>query len=220
MENMVQLESGEKLQVARTIDTPVLTNLGPIYILSDNDHEQLPEPVEMTYGNSSYHAWNPAVGEDKAKEITEKLYSEGLEIWEFSSIDYQIQRFSQAFAAVLFVGLFIGIVFFVSAGSFLYFRLYSDLDDDKQKFKSIAKMGLTSKELSKVLNRQISILFFAPIAVALVHGAVALTALQNLFSYNLVAESVTVLAVFFLIQLVYFFIVRFFYSKQIKEEIF
>jgi putative ABC transport system permease protein len=30
----------------------------------------------------------------------------------------------------------IGIVFFVSAGSFLYFRLYMDLDEDKQKFKS------------------------------------------------------------------------------------
>lgn len=219
MRNIVQLESGEELQVARTIDTPVLTNLGPLYILSDNDHEQLPDPVEQTY-IYSYHAWNPTVGEDKAKEITENLYSEGLEVWEFSSIDYQIQRFSQAFAAVLFVGLFIGIVFFVSAGSFLYFRLYSDLDDDKQKFKSIAKMGLTPKELSKVLNRQISILFFAPIAVALVHGAVALTALQNLFSYNLVKESVTVLAVFFLIQLGYFFIVRFFYSKQIKAEIY
>src|SRR5690625_5893183 len=63
----------------------------------------------------------------------------------------------------MFVGLFIGIVFFVSAGSFLYFRLYMDLDDDKQKFSSIAKMGLTDRELGKVIHQQTAILFFAPI---------------------------------------------------------
>ncbi|OLO17826.1 ABC transporter permease, partial [Bacillus licheniformis] len=120
---------------------------------------------------------------------------------------------------ILFVGLFIGIVFFVSAGSFLYFRLYTDLDDDKQKFKSIAKMGLTDRELHKVLNRQIGILFFAPIAVALVHGAVALTALSHAFQYNLFKESAMVLGVFFAIQVIYYFIVRFYYTKQIKAAI-
>ncbi|AWI12927.1 hypothetical protein CQJ30_12645 [Caldibacillus thermoamylovorans] len=57
------------------------------------------------------------------------------------------------YGPILFVGLFIGVVFFVSAGSFLYFRLYMDLDEDKQKFSSIAKMGLTVKELKKVLTR-------------------------------------------------------------------
>ncbi|MDQ0891808.1 hypothetical protein QFZ81_006896 [Paenibacillus sp. V4I9] len=35
---------------------------------------------------------------------------------------------------------------------------------------------MTETELKKVLNRQTAILFFAPIVVALVHGAVALTA--------------------------------------------
>ncbi|MEC1368903.1 ABC transporter permease, partial [Bacillus licheniformis] len=97
--------------------------------------------------------------------------------------------------------------------------LYTDLDDDKQKFKSIAKMGLTDRELHKVLNRQIGILFFAPIAVALVHGAVALTALSHAFQYNLFKESAMVLGVFFAIQVIYYFIVRFYYTKQIKAAI-
>lgn len=108
---------------------------------------------------------------------------------------------------------------FVSAGSFLYFRLYMDLDEDKQKFSSIAKMGLTVKELKKVLTRQTAILFFAPIIVALIHGAVALTALSNLFEFNIFKESVMVLGVFLIIQIIYFFIVRFFYTKQIQAVI-
>lgn len=80
-------------------------------------------------------------------------------------------------------------------------------------------MGLTVKELKKVLNRQTAILFFAPILVALIHGAVALTALAHMFYYNLFKESVIVLSVFLLIQVIYFFIVRYFYTKQIKAAI-
>ncbi len=94
-----------------------------------------------------------------------------------------------------------------------------DLDEDKQKFSSIAKMGLTVKELKKVLTRQTAILFFDPIIVALIHGAVALTALSNLFEFNIFKESVMVLGVFLIIQIIYFFIVRFFYTKQIQAVI-
>lgn len=114
-------------------------------------------------------------------------------------------------------GEFVGIM--GPSGSFLYFRLYMDLDEDKQKFSSIAKMGLTVKELKKVLTRQTAILFFAPIVVALIHGAVALTPLSNLFELNIFKESVMVLGVFLIIQIIYFFIVRFFYTKQIQAVI-
>jgi putative ABC transport system permease protein len=133
-----------------------------------------------------------------------------------SNDTYQINK---AYGPIMFVGQFIGIVFFVSAGSFLYFRLYMDLDEDKQKFKAIAKMGLSEKELKKVLNRQTAILFFAPIIVALIHGAVALTALSHMFFYNLFTESAIVLSIFLAIQVIYFFIVRFFYTKQIKAAV-
>ncbi|MYL60447.1 ABC transporter permease, partial [Virgibacillus halodenitrificans] len=130
-----------------------------------------------------------------------------------------IYTINKSYGPILFIGLFIGIVFFVSAGSFLYFRLYSDLDEDKVKFKSIAKLGLTEKELGKVINRQTGLLFFAPIIVALLHGAVALTALSHLFDYNLVKESSMVLGGFLLIQIVYFILVRFLYIKQIKSAL-
>lgn len=120
----------------------------------------------------------------------------------------------------MFVGLFIGIVFFVSAGSFLYFRLYTDLDDDKEKFTAINKIGLTIKEMKKVISKQMMILFFTPIIVAIIHGAVALTALSHMFDYNLLYESTLVLSAFFIIQVAYFVIVRHFYIKQIKSAIY
>lgn len=153
------------------------------------------------------------------EDLLEKLWDDQMYVDENTlnvNITHEIMKF---YGPILFVGLFIGVVFFVSAGSFLYFRLYMDLDEDKQKFSSIAKMGLTVKELKKVLTRQTAILFFAPIIVALIHGAVALTALSNLFEFNIFKESVMVLGVFLIIQIIYFFIVRFFYTKQIQAVI-
>lgn len=210
----IKLNSGIKLTPNEVIYSRALPATDSYYLVSDHDSEELPSPVDQF----SFHAWQATDGEQGVLKAAEKLY-EVLRVYEIASGEYEIFQINRAYGSILFVGLFIGLVFFISAGSFLYFRLYMDLDEDKQKFKAIAKMGLTDKELKKVLNRQTAILFFAPIMVALIHGAVVLTALSHMFYYNLVAESVTVLSVFFIIQAIYFFIVRFFYTKQIKAEI-
>jgi putative ABC transport system permease protein len=210
----IKLNKGSTLKPKEVIYSNALPASGSYYVVSDEDYKQLPEPKDQ----QSYYAWQATAGKEKIMAASEKLYKK-LERYEITSVDYEIYEIMKGYGPILFVGLFIGIVFFVSAGSFLYFRLYMDLDEDKQKFKSISKMGLTDKELKRVLNRQTMILFFAPIIVALIHGAVALTALSNLFYFNLFKESVIVLSVFLAIQIVYFFIVRFFYTKQIKASI-
>lgn len=210
----IPLTSGSPLKPIEVIHSKALPASSSYFIVSDEDFKKLPEPEDQ----QSYYAWDIIDGKERLMSASEKLYKK-LPRYEITSVDYEIYEIMKVYGPILFVGLFIGIVFFVSAGSFLYFRLYMDLDEDKQKFKSIAKMGLTNKELKKVLNRQTMILFFAPILVALIHGAVALTALSNLFYFNLFKESVMVLSVFLAIQIVYFFIVRFFYTKQIRASI-
>src|SRR5699024_1338821 len=117
------------------------------------------------------------------------------------------------FGSILFIGLFIGIVFFVSAGSFLYFRLFTDLDEDRAKFSVINKFGLTNKELNKVVTQQTAILFFTPILVAIVHAAVALTALSYYIKYSLIKHLDLVLYSLFIIQIVYIIIVPIVYMK-------
>ncbi|NUH83917.1 ABC transporter permease [Bacillus firmus] len=214
MNETITLTSGTVLKPKEAIHSKALPAIDSYFIMSDEDFKKLPEPT----WEESYYAWQATNGEERVMAASEKLYKE-LPRYEITSVEYEINEIMKGYGPILFVGLFIGIVFFVSAGSFLYFRLYMDLDEDKQKFRSISKMGLTGKELKKVLNRQTMILFFAPILVALIHGAVALTALSNLFYFNLFKESVAVLSVFLAIQVVYFFIVRFFYTKQIQSAI-
>lgn len=215
METPVELKSGDKLQPTRIIGTNALPELRSYYIVSDDSYSKLTQPTSV----EKYAVWKAVGGQDAAVIDAGLALNEKIPPYSFQAIDATIYTINKTYGPILFIGLFIGIVFFVSAGSFLYFRLYSDLDDDKVKFAAISKMGLTHGELGKVINRQTAILFFAPIVVALLHGAVALTALSHFFNYQLVKESSMVLGSFLLIQIVYFIIVRYLYTKQIKSVI-
>ncbi|WCF06472.1 ABC transporter permease [Paenibacillus thiaminolyticus] len=126
---------------------------------------------------------------------------------------------NQGFGQIYLSGLFIGAVFFVAAGSFLYLRLYSDLDQDTVQYRAISKLGLTEGELSKIVSTQIGLLFFVPIVAAIVHGAVALNSLQNTFSMSLVKESAIVLGSFLAIQIIYFIFIRANYVRKLKKVI-
>ncbi|WP_019375588.1 ABC transporter permease [Virgibacillus halodenitrificans] len=211
----LKLKNGEEIQPTREMNSIVLPEMQAYYVVSNEDYKQLPKPVyEM-----EQIFWKAADGQEDAVIQAGLALSDQIPPYKFQAIDAMIYTINKSYGPILFIGLFIGIVFFVSAGSFLYFRLYSDLDEDKAKFKSIAKLGLTDRELGKVINRQTGLLFFAPIIVALLHGAVALTALSHLFDYNLVKESSMVLGGFLLIQIVYFILVRFLYIKQIKSAL-
>lgn len=214
----IELASGAKLKLVDIIEGDILPVIDAHYVVSDQVYQQLSEPSKT----EKYTVWNVIEGkENRVVAAGEQLTAE-LNVspyYNFQAMDYMIYTINQSYAPILFIGLFIGIVFFVSAGSFLYFRLFTDLDQDKAKFSAINKIGLTDKELKKVITHQTALLFFAPIIVAIIHGAVALTALSHFFDYNLIKESVIVLGSFFAIQIVYFLIVRFAYIKQIKGSL-
>ncbi|MCJ7840143.1 ABC transporter permease [Lederbergia sp. NSJ-179] len=192
-------------------------------VVNDEVYKQIKDFTAQTYYGFYLKDWKDTV--DIGKNILKTM---GLEQtggyspdgqFRFSSLGYDWNNMNQGFGAILFIGLFIGAVFFVAAGSFLYFRLYADLGDEKQKFSAIGKIGLTDKELSKILTIQLALLFFVPIIVAVIHGAVALTALQHMFNFNLFKSSAAVLGTFTAIQLIYFLFIRFNYIRKIKESI-
>jgi putative ABC transport system permease protein len=118
---------------------------------------------------------------------------------------------------ILFVALLIGAMFFIAAGSFLYFRLYADLEYDRRLYLTIKKVGLTDGELNKIVTQQLVLLFFVPIIVAMIHSVFAFLALQSFFELSIAGEMVKVLAGFFIAQVVYFFFIRHNYLRNLKK---
>src|SRR5699024_4615690 len=214
----IALSDGSSLQVdwdrlgeAKPDTLPEMFNH---YIVSDDNFAKLQEPDTSTL----VYDWQVDEGShENIVEVGRKL-TEEVE-GNFIGTDFIIYTINQVYAPIMFVGLFIGLIFCVSAGRFLYFRLYSALGEDEQKFTSISEIGLTKKEMKRVVSRQTAILFFTPIVVAIIHGAVALTALSRMFDYHLFTEAVIVLGSFFIIQVIYYFIVRYFYTRHISRVI-
>ncbi|KEF37899.1 ABC-type transport system, involved in lipoprotein release, permease component [Schinkia azotoformans MEV2011] len=130
---------------------------------------------------------------------------------------YEIQI--NMYKMMLFVAFLIGAVFFIAAGSFLYFRLYADLEYDLRHYLTIKKVGLTDQELNIIVTRQLALLFFIPVIVAIVHSSFAFMALQSLYTLSIAGEMAVVLGSFLVAQLVYFFVMRFRYLQSLRNSL-
>ncbi len=82
------------------------------------------------------------------------------------------------YGVVLFLAIFIGIIFFVTTGSFLYNKYYMDVKEDRVKYEQLNKIGLTFREIKKVSTIEIGVLFLFPYIVAVIHSSFALSALK------------------------------------------
>ncbi|NOU63982.1 FtsX-like permease family protein [Paenibacillus sp. LMG 31461] len=155
---------------------------------------------------------------DTGEAIAGQLgYAQTSGFW-FASPAYLEEQMKRTYNLMLFVGVFVSCVFFIASGSFLYFRLFTDLNDDKMKYRSIMKIGLTDKELEKVASIQMALLFFVPLAVAFIHSSVALYALHNLLHAPVIHSAMTVCIVFLAAQFLYFLLIRARYLKHLKQS--
>lgn len=178
----------------------------------------IPDKTQIADASQSVSTlWlTPEASEKALLQVGKTLTDANLPILTTSYTRHQILQF---YSPILFIGIFIGIVFFVSAGSFLYFRLYSDMDQDIAKFRMIHKLGLAKKELRKMIYQQIGILFFTPIIVSLCHGAVALTAMYHMFNMSMQLAGWQVLGLFLVIQIVYYLVARWFYFRKVYHTL-
>lgn len=130
---------------------------------------------------------------------------------------FEIQR--TLYNTMLFASLLVGTVFFIAAGSFLYFRLYTDLDHDRHQYSTLSKMGLTDQELNRIVTIQLSLLFFVPVGVAILHSVFAFIALQRLFYLSIAVETGAVLLGYLAVQGLYFFFIRSRYLRNLKKNL-
>ena len=123
------------------------------------------------------------------------------------------------------IALFVTALFFIAAGSMLYFRLFGDIQEDREKYRSMRKLGVSEQEINRVITSQVLVIFFAPIVVGSVHCGFAMKALSNVlikmdwpflgvFGYALAA-----IAASSLVQAVYFMVARHAYVKEVRSAI-
>lgn len=122
------------------------------------------------------------------------------------------------FAALLFTSLFIGILFFLAAGSVLYFRCFVELENDRRQMTVLQKLGIDRKEAIGVLDGQLRILFFLPFLIALCHGGVALRMFSFLFNQPFWKVYWMVVITYAVVHGLYYFWTRYNYMHSVLER--
>jgi ABC-type antimicrobial peptide transport system permease subunit len=86
----------------------------------------------------------------------------------------------QFLSVMLFAAFFTSCLFFLAAGSAIYFKLFTQQEEDRRQFHALERIGFQRREATRILNREFLLLFFLPILLALVHSIVALLDLAQL----------------------------------------
>ena len=79
------------------------------------------------------------------------------------------QEYLLLFGGFLFIGIFLGIEFLLATALIIYYKQISEGYDDKEKYKIMQKVGMSTKEVKKSIHFQILSVFFLPIIVAIIH---------------------------------------------------
>ncbi|OMD51768.1 FtsX-like permease family protein [Paenibacillus odorifer] len=124
----------------------------------------------------------------------------------------------QGAAMLSFIGIFIALIFSLSSASFLFFKLHTELNTDKQMYNALSKIGLSTKEMSASATKQISVLFYIPIIIATIQTLVVIRPiLKQINITNVTVPVLTTSAVFLVVQTIYFLIARSRYIHSLKK---
>ena len=83
------------------------------------------------------------------------------------------QDFLTTFGTLFFIGLFLGVLFTMATVLIIYYKQVSEGYDDRERFEIMQKVGLSHQEVKKTIHKQILLVFFLPLLIAVVHIAVA-----------------------------------------------
>lgn len=83
---------------------------------------------------------------------------------------------------LLFIGMVFGILFFLCLLLIMYFKQVSEGYEDQNSFEIMQKVGMSDTEIRGTIRRQILLVFFLPLAGALLHTAAGLVMVNGLLA--------------------------------------
>ena len=83
------------------------------------------------------------------------------------------------------IGGFLFLVMALAEASIIYIKIYSDANEDKQKYITLLSIGASKGDIGKSINREVSLFYFIPLAVGAIHSYFAIGALGDILKENL-----------------------------------
>lgn len=75
--------------------------------------------------------------------------------------------------SLLFIGIFLGSLFLMGTAMIIYYKQISEGYEDQKRFEIMQKVGLSRREVRSSVRRQILMVFFLPLLMAMLHITMA-----------------------------------------------
>lgn len=96
----------------------------------------------------------------------------------------------------IFIGSFLGLLFALGTVLIIYYKQISEGYDDCGRFQIMQKVGMSKAEVKKTINKQVLMVFFLPLIVAVIHIAFAFKVVSKLLClFGLYSTSTLIIAI-------------------------
>lgn len=118
----------------------------------------------------------------------------------------------------LFLLTFVVVIFIMASNVLLHFKLLMEFEAEKQKYKKIYKIGITKKEVSAVVNKELKISFFLPIAAGLIIAAFYIEIMCNMYGqHNAMISWLFIGSIYAVLQIMLYVVYKRFYINKLFD---
>ena len=124
-------------------------------------------------------------------------------------------------AISVFIGIYLGLVFLISAAAILSLKELSNAADNKEKYGVLRKIGVDEKMLNHSLRGQSLVFFGIPLLLAVLHSVFGIQVgmfMLSAFSKRGLTGAIIVSSGMILVIYIIYFLITYFCSKEIIKE--
>lgn len=169
-----------------------------IIVVNDDMYSKLQDK-----GNIVYFYGAKVESENKSDKMFENLQAKLNLQNGYIMNGYKAQTESQWIKFAYAVLVFLFIVFAIVAGSIIYMKIYNDAYEDKEKYKTLIKIGTPESEINRAILKEVSIFYILPMISAGVSSYFALKLAGDLMMSNLFSIYILSMIICFLIFIIY-----------------
>jgi len=208
-----------------------------IIILNDEDYNEVKNTVDKKYigefsmlGFKEWRKTGDTVEKIKAElqnqnsKMPERLKEEYFKYNEdfslFSNIEIYKNRVKGGNFSN-FLAVFISFLFFIASSVIIYFKLYTEMEEEKVKYNKLYRIGMREEEFKNIIYNQLKVIFFSPLIFG---GIVAYLYLFTSFKImnipiELYVNCSYIFIAYLLFQIIYYFIVSRKYVNNIIDNL-
>ncbi len=108
---------------------------------------------------------------------TKRASGENLRVGTVGSRDADRRDFYNTFGGLFFVGIFFTLLFLLATVLIVYYKQITEGYDDHDRFHIMQQVGMSTREVKSAIHKQVLMVFFLPLGLAMVHISAAFPAL-------------------------------------------